>query len=76
VTTAFAVGAAVGSVTIEMVKSASTQVWGYYAVFILSSIGRLAAALLFASQGRRFDRQAIATDDATNDQIAPTTARR
>ncbi len=70
VTTAFAAGAAVGSLTIEMVKSASTQVWGYYAVFILSSVGRLAAALLFASQGHRFDRQPIATGDAT------TTARR
>jgi MFS family permease len=67
VTTAFAAGAAVGSLTIEMVKSASTQVWGYYAVFILSSVGRLAAALLFASQGRRFDHQPDTTDNATGD---------
>jgi MFS family permease len=44
---ALAIGAAVGGVIVEQ--------WGYHTLFILSGIGRLAAALLFASQGRRFD---------------------
>jgi MFS family permease len=44
---ALAIGAAVGGVIVEQ--------WGYYTLFILSGAGRLAAALLFASQGRRFD---------------------
>jgi MFS family permease len=64
VTTAFAAGAAIGSVAIEMVGSAFSQAWGYHAVFILSGIGRLAGALLFASQRRRFDRRLGATDSA------------
>jgi hypothetical protein len=36
-------------------------------VFILSSVGRLAAALLFASQSRRFDRQPDAAGDTVHD---------
>jgi predicted MFS family arabinose efflux permease len=53
---ALTVGPALGGVVVEQ--------WGYYTVFILSGIGRLAAALLFASQGYRFDRQPEATNDA------------
>jgi predicted MFS family arabinose efflux permease len=56
---ALAVGSAIGGVIIEQ--------WGYYVVFALSGIGRLAAALLFASQGHRFDRQSTRTDAATSD---------
>jgi predicted MFS family arabinose efflux permease len=54
---ALAVGSAIGGVIIEQ--------WGYYVVFALSGVGRLAAALLFASQGHRFDRQSARTDAAT-----------
>jgi MFS family permease len=56
---ALAIGSAIGSIILEQ--------WGYYVLFILSGIGRLAAALLFASQGRRFDHQPVATGDATGD---------
>jgi MFS family permease len=56
---ALAIGSAIGGVIIEQ--------WGYYTVFILSGIGRLAAALLFASQRHRFDRQLDATGDAAHD---------
>jgi len=51
---ALAVGSALGGVVVEQ--------WGYYVVFVLSSIGRLVAALLFASQGRRFDSSALASE--------------
>jgi MFS family permease len=43
---ALAIGAAVGGVIVQQ--------WGYYVLFTMSGIGRLAAALLFASQNRRF----------------------
>jgi MFS family permease len=59
VTTAVAAGAAAGGIAIEAVKTALTAEWSYYAVFTLSGIGRLAAALLFASQGRHFDQAAL-----------------
>jgi MFS family permease len=53
VTIALAGGAAFGSAVLELVSAAHTEAWGYYAVFILSGCGRLAAALLFALVGRR-----------------------
>jgi predicted MFS family arabinose efflux permease len=40
-----AIGSALGGVVIEQ--------WGYYVVFILSGVGRFAAALVFALLGRK-----------------------
>jgi MFS family permease len=63
---ALAIGAALGGAIVGR--------WGYYVLFVLSGIGRLAAALLFASQGRRFNRQQKAVDDGRL-KAATTTAR-
>jgi MFS family permease len=55
VTVALAAGAAVGGVVAEW--------WGYIAIFILSAIGRLSAALLFARFVRRAAKPAATEAD-------------